>query len=156
MHHTMGDLRIGGMGIRYSQFVPKLYNYCRSLGFERNRMMPSHAFCSDESRGYPVILLAQHFGTFPFDHGQVGGKVATDRHGPHAHHGEDLLLLLASHVGYDAETQSFGVYRRSRTRGGWVRLLPRQAGCRPGLVSAGIPPRLRHHTTPFGEQSNSP
>ena len=118
MRHIMGDLRIGGMAIRYSQFVPKLYNYCLSLGFERSRMMPSRAFCSDESQGYPVILMAQHFGTFPFDHGQVGGKVATDRHGPHAHHGEDLVIIQASHVGYDAEERRFGVYRRSRTAAG--------------------------------------
>jgi hypothetical protein len=115
MHHVMGDLRLGGMAIRYSQFVPKLYNYCLSLGFERRRMMPSRAFCSDESQGYPVILLAQHFGTFPFDHGRVGGKVATDRNGPHAHHGEDLVIVHASHVGYDSERQRFGVYQRLRT-----------------------------------------
>ncbi len=118
MHQVMGDLRLGGLAIRYSQFVPKLYNYCLSLGFERNRMMPSRAFCSDESQGYPVILIAQHFGTFPFDHGQVGGKVATDRHGPHAHHGEDLVIIQASHVGYDAERQRFGVYPRPRTAHG--------------------------------------
>ena len=115
MHHMMGNLRLGGMAIRYSQFVPKLYNYCLSLGFERNRMMPSRAFCSDESQGYPVILLTQHFGTFPFDHGTVGGKVATDRHGPHADHGEDLVVIQASHVGYDSEEQRFGVYERQRT-----------------------------------------
>jgi hypothetical protein len=118
MHHVMGDLRLGRLAIRYSQFVPKLYNYCRSLGFERRRMMPSRAFCSDESQGYPVILLAQHFGTFPFDHGQVGGRVATDRHGPHAHHGEDLVIVQASHVGYDAERRRFGVYRRQRIADG--------------------------------------
>ncbi|MEJ0068641.1 MAG: hypothetical protein WDO24_07865 [Pseudomonadota bacterium] len=114
----MGELRLGKLAIRYSQFVPKLYNYCRSLGFQRDRMMPSRAFCSDESQGYPIILLAQHFGTFPFDHGQVGGKVATDRHGPHAHHGEDLVIVQASHVGYDAERRRFGVYRRPRTAQG--------------------------------------
>jgi hypothetical protein len=118
MHRVMGDLRLGGMAIRYSQFVPRLYNYCLSLGFERQRMMPSRAFCSDESQGYPVILLAQHFGTFPFDHGQVGGKVATDRNGPHAHHGEDLVILHASHVGYDADQRRFGVYRRQHTADG--------------------------------------
>ncbi|MFM0278203.1 hypothetical protein P0D75_09305 [Paraburkholderia sediminicola] len=66
MNHIMGNMRLGGMAIRYSQFVPKLYNYCLSLGFERSRMMPSRAFCSDESRGYPVILLTRHFGTVPF------------------------------------------------------------------------------------------
>jgi hypothetical protein len=115
MHHAMGDLRLGGMAIRYSQFVPKLYNYCLSLGFERRRMMPSRAFCSDESQGYPIILLTQHFGTFPFDHGRVGGKVATDRNGSHARHGEDLVIVHASHVGYDSERQRFGVYQRQRT-----------------------------------------
>jgi hypothetical protein len=114
MHRVMGDMRLGGMAIRYSQFVPKLYNYCLSLGFERNLMMPSRAFCSDESQGYPVILLAQHFGTFPFDHGRVGGKVATDRHGPHAHHGEHLVIIQASHVGYDPDGRGFGAYRRHR------------------------------------------
>jgi hypothetical protein len=118
MQHVMGDLRLGGMAIRYSLFVPKLYNYCLSLGFQRSRMMPSRAFCSDESQGYPVILMAQHFGTFPFDHGRVGGKVATDRHGPHAHHGEDLVIIQASHVGYDPSGQRFGVYPRPRTAHG--------------------------------------
>jgi hypothetical protein len=118
MHHIMGDFRLGGMAMRYSLFVPRLYNYCLSLGFARDRMMPSRAFCSDESQGYPVILLARHFGTFPFDHGRVGGKVATDRHGPHAHHGEDLVIVQASHVGYDPARGAFGVYRRQRTADG--------------------------------------
>jgi len=118
MQHVIDDFQLGNRAMRYSVFVPKLYNYCLSLGFERNRMLPSRAFCSDESQGYPVILIAQHFGTFPFDHGQVGGKVATDRHGPHAHHGEDLVIIQASHVGYDAERQRFGVYQRQRTAHG--------------------------------------
>jgi len=118
MHRIMGKLRLGRMAIRYSQFVPQLYNYCRSLGFSRDRMMPSRAFCSDESQGYPIILMAQHFGTFPFDHGVVGGKVATDRHGPHAHHGEDLVIVQASHVGYDPSARQFGTYRRARTTSG--------------------------------------
>jgi hypothetical protein len=68
MRRMRADLKIEGMAIRYSQFVPRLYNFCLSLGFQRNRMMPSRAFCSDESQGYPTILVAQHFGTFPFDH----------------------------------------------------------------------------------------
>jgi hypothetical protein len=115
MNHIMGNLRLGGLAIRYSQFVPKLYNYCLSLGFDRSRIMPSRAFCSDESQGYPIILLARHFGTFPFDHGRVGGRVATDRHAPYAHHGEDLVIVHASHVGYDPERQRFGVYPRQRS-----------------------------------------
>jgi hypothetical protein len=117
MQRTIENMRIAGHAMRYSQFVPRLYNYCLSLGFERDRMMPSRAFCSDESQGYPVILIAQHFGTFPFDHGRVGGKVAVNRHGPYAHHGEDLVIIQASHVGYDADTSRFGVYQRQRTEG---------------------------------------
>jgi hypothetical protein len=56
--------------------------------------------------------LPKHFGTFPFNHGRVGGIVATDRHGPHAHHGKDLVIIQASHVGYDPESSTFGIYRR--------------------------------------------
>lgn len=117
MHRMMGDMRIQGMAMRYSQFVPRLYNLCLSLGFRRDRMMPSRAFCSDESQGYPTMLIAQHFGTFPFDHGRVGGKVAINRHGPHADHGDDLVIVHASHVGYDSEQQRFGVYERLFTAG---------------------------------------
>ncbi|MEE9421813.1 MAG: hypothetical protein V3V50_01515, partial [Gammaproteobacteria bacterium] len=71
--------------------------------------------CSDENQGYPIILIARHFGTFPFNHGRVGGIVATDRHGPHAEHGKDLVIIQASHVGYDPDSQKFGVYRRLQT-----------------------------------------
>jgi len=118
MQRIMGDLKIAGMAMRYSLFVPRLYNLCLALGFRRRHMMPSRAFCSDESQGYPTMLIAQHFGTFPFDHGTVGGKVAVDRHGPHAGHGEDLVIIHASHVGYDADRQRFGVYERPFTADG--------------------------------------
>ena len=60
MQRIIENLRIDDHPMRYSQFVPRLYNYCLSLGFQRDRMMPSRAFCSDESQGYPVILIAQH------------------------------------------------------------------------------------------------
>lgn len=112
MPHIMGDFRIQDRMMRYSVFVPRFYNYCKSLGFEAGKMMPSRAYCSDESQGYPIILLTKHFGTFPFNHGRVGGVVATGRHGPHAHHGKDLAIVQASHVGYDPDTEVFGIYRR--------------------------------------------
>ena len=101
--------------MRYSKFAPRLFNFCLSLGMRANDIMPSRAFCSDENQGYPIILLAKHFGTFPFNHGIVGGMVATDRHEPHAHHGNDVVIIQASHVGYDPETTKFGVYRRLQT-----------------------------------------
>ena len=74
--------------------------------------MPSRAFCSDENQGYPIILIAKHFGSFPFNHGRVEGIVATDRHGPHAHHGKDVVIIQVSHVGYEPATEQFGMYRR--------------------------------------------
>ncbi len=108
----MADFQIAGMMMRYSAFIPRLYNLCRSFGFEAGKIMPSRAFCSDENQGYPIILITKHFGVFPFNHGQVGGIVATDRHAPHAEHGRDMVIIHASHVGYDPESKVFGVYRR--------------------------------------------
>ena len=112
MQNVMGDFKLDGHMMRYSLFVPRFYNLCKSFGFEAGRIMPSRAFCSDENQGFPIILITKHFGTFPFNHGLVGGIVATDRHGPHAHHGKDLVIIQASHVGYDPETCNYGVYRR--------------------------------------------
>ncbi len=109
---------IQGATFPYNDFVARLYNFCRSVGLESGKILPSRAFCSDENQGYPIILIAKHFGAFPFNHGRVGGIVATDRHGPHAHHGKDLLIIHASHVGYDPETSSFGRYTRSHTAHG--------------------------------------
>ena len=101
--------------MRYNIFVARLYNFCKSLGFQAGHIMPSRAFCSDENQGYPIIMLTKHFGTFPFNHGRVGGIVAVDRHGPHAEHGKDLVIVQASHVGYDPVTGVFGEYRRKQT-----------------------------------------
>jgi len=111
----LGAYHMSEVAMRYSRFMPRVYNLAKSLGFERGKIMPSRAFCSDESQGYPIILIAKHFGTFPFNHGLVGGIVATDRHAPHAHHGKDLVIIQASHVGYDPESGKFGVYRRLQT-----------------------------------------
>lgn len=105
MQSIVRDFRIDHM-MRYSLFVPRLYNLCLSLGFNVGNIMPSRAFCSDENQGFPIILIAKHFGAFPFNHGQVGGIVATDRHAPHAQHGKDMVIIQASHVGYDPQTRS--------------------------------------------------
>jgi len=112
MQYLMGDFKLSEKMMRFSLFVPRLYNLCRSYGFEKGMIMPSRAFCSDENQGFPIILITKHFGAFPFNHGMVGGIVATDRHGPYAHHGKDLVIIQASHVGYDPETGQFGAYRR--------------------------------------------
>ena len=111
---------VDGMALPYPEFVPRLYNLCMTLGFRKGLIMPSRAFCSDENQGLPIILLTKHFGTFPFNHGRVGGIVATDRHGPHAHHGEDAVIVQASHVGYDPETGAYGKCTRPKMEGLYV------------------------------------
>lgn len=113
-HAIVSEFRIDHM-MRYSLFVPRLYNLCRSLGFDMANVMPSRAFCADENQGFPIILITKHFGAFPFNHGRAGGIVATNRHGPHAHHGNDMVIIQASHVGYDPETETFGSYCRLQT-----------------------------------------
>ena len=118
MVEPVGGFQIQDMMMRYNLFMPRLFNWCKSLGFEPGKIMPSRAFCSDESQGYPIIMMTKHFGTFPFNHGRVGGIVATGRHGPHAAHGQDMLIIQASHVGYDPETKTFGIYRRAQTTHG--------------------------------------
>jgi hypothetical protein len=115
-HTALDDFKLDGLMLRYSAFMPRLYNYCLSLGMEPGKIMPSRAFFSDESQGFPIILIAKQFGAFPFNHGRVGGIVATNRHAPHASHGKDLVIIQASHVGFDPASQSFGHYRRLQTK----------------------------------------
>lgn len=112
---ALASFRLEDRMFCYNTFIPKLYNWCVSMGFTPGKIIPSRAFCSDESQGFPIILMAKHFGAFPFNHGRVGGIVSIDRHGPHADHGKDMLLVQASHVGYDPETGKFGEYRRLQT-----------------------------------------
>ncbi len=112
---ALASFRLEDRMFCYNTFIPKLYNWCLSLGFTPGKIVPSRAFCSDESQGFPIILMAKHFGAFPFNHGRVGGIVSIDRHAPHADHGKDLVLVQASHVGYEPETGEFGIYRRLHT-----------------------------------------
>ncbi len=126
MTHTFRNARIlrqsapflvDGMAMPYPEFMPRLYNFCMSLGFRSGLIMPSTAFCSDENQGLAIILVTKHFGTFPFNHGRVGGIVAIDRHAPHANHGEDSVILQASHVGYDPHTGEYGMFIRPQMSG---------------------------------------
>jgi len=113
----IAPFKVDGLAIPYPEFVPKLYNFCKKLGFQKGFIMPSRAFCSDENQGWPIILLTKHFGTFPFNHGRVGGIMAVDRHGPHAHHGEDSVIVQASHVGYDPDSGHYGECTRPKMKG---------------------------------------
>jgi len=133
----MADFAVDGMAIPYPEFVPRLYNLCIRLGFRKGFIMPSRAFCSDENQGIPIILLTKHFGTFPFNHGRVGGIMAIDRHAPHASHGEDSVIVQASHVGYDPDTGVYGTFRRPKSDD------------KATSVSCG---KLSHVITPYLEQ----
>eukprot|EP00808_Paulinella_micropora_P002285 g20922.t1 len=112
LDRMLGPFRMDGNAFRYSKFVPRFYNLVKSLGFERGKIMPSRAFCSDENQGFAIIKITKHFGTFPFDHGSIGGILEETRHGAHAAHGRDLVIIQASHVGYDPATGHFGSYMR--------------------------------------------
>jgi len=102
--------------IRFSEFVPRLYNLCTEHAKMRHgTIMPARAFCSDGSQGYPTILMAKHFGTFPFDYGQIGGVFDFGRSPAFATHGKDLVIVQGTHVGYDAQTEKYGRYPRHRT-----------------------------------------
>ena len=115
MRHAVDDFQLGDRAMRYSLFAPRLYNYCLSLGFSRSRMMPSRAFCSDESQGYPVILLMQHFGAFPFDHGRVGGKSRRIGMGPTPTTGRTSSSFRPATSAMTRCAAPFGVYQRPRT-----------------------------------------
>jgi len=115
LRSILGEFKIEDHTILYHKFMAQLYNYCIEQGMESGKIVPSRAFCSDESQGLPIILMSKHFGAFPFDHGLVGGLMAQGRHLAHAQHGKDLVILQASHVGYEPRTQRFGRYRRLQT-----------------------------------------
>jgi len=115
LRSILGEFKIEDHTIVYHKFMAQLYNYCLKQGMEPGKIVPSRAFCSDESQGLPIILMSKHFGAFPFDHGLVGGIMAHGRHAPHSHHGKDLVILQASHVGYEPQSQRFGRYRRLQT-----------------------------------------
>ncbi|HIO92041.1 MAG TPA: hypothetical protein EYG68_04255 [Leucothrix mucor] len=115
LQSILGNFAIEEKTIDYHSFMARFYNFCLEEGMTAGKIVPSRAFCSDESQGLPIILISKHFGAFPFDHGLVGGVMATGRHSPHAHHGQDLAIIQASHVGYDPNTETFGTYRRIQT-----------------------------------------
>jgi len=96
--HLSNSFRVDKYAKRHSKSVPRLFNFRLSLGMKPNRIMPLHGFfCSDQSQGYPIILIAKYFGSFPFNHGQ------------------NMVIIQESHVSYDPETGVLGIYRRLQT-----------------------------------------
>lgn len=118
MAMPFGEISFDYSMIPFSQFVPRLYNLCKSLGFKKGKILPSIGFCSDENQGYPTLLITKHFGAYPFNHGYIGGIMALDRHGPHAAHADDVVLIHAPHVGFDPNSGVYGTYRRRQIEAG--------------------------------------
>ena len=112
MAMPFGNVSLDLSMMSYNQFVPRMYNMCKGLGFKKGKTLPSIGFCSDENQGYPTILITKHFGAYPFNHGYIGGIMALDRHGPHAGHADDVVLMHAPHVGFEPDLQEYGTYRR--------------------------------------------
>ena len=54
-----GGFPIDDMMMRYNQFVPRLYNWCISLGFTPGKIMPSRALCSGEDQDYPITMITK-------------------------------------------------------------------------------------------------
>jgi len=115
LRSILGDFQIENNLMEYHKFIARFHNFCLQLGMEADKIVPSRAFCSDESQGLPIILISKHFCAFPFDHGLVGGIMAHGRHAAYSHHGKDLVIIQASHVGFEPEAQRFGRYRRLQT-----------------------------------------
>ncbi len=90
---------------------PKFSAQLKSLAvnhFKLNQdtILPSRAVCSDESEAQVIYSLAACFGNNPFNFGRVGGVIATDRTPAAAHHGQDIVLVAATHVGYDPSQEN--------------------------------------------------
>lgn len=86
----------------YSVFTPRLYNFCKSLGFQRQSISPLVAFCSDEDQAYHLLYITKHFGIFPIDIGSASGEALLGDSKSPAYHGKDILFIQAPHVSYES------------------------------------------------------
>jgi hypothetical protein len=55
---VLGDFHIEGAAMRYSQFVPRLYNVCLSLGFEPGKICGAIRWYQDEYRGRNLLFIS--------------------------------------------------------------------------------------------------
>ncbi|MCO6413887.1 MAG: hypothetical protein J5I92_14195 [Thiogranum sp.] len=80
----------------YSEFAPRLYNFCKQSGLRRGHWRLVSAFCPSEDQGYPLLALTKHFGCFPVDTGSPSGVM---RYAAMPEdHDMDLVIVQASHV----------------------------------------------------------
>lgn len=85
--------------------------------FDMSKTMPVKVECPDESLGLKLLYFISTFGTSPFVGGKLGAELDTKAIAPAAHHAENLVYVMGSHVGYDNESKSFGKLYREKEGG---------------------------------------
>lgn len=108
----MGEVRLNEYEMKYTDFVPKLYNWAKSLGMQKGLIVPSVGFCADGNQGFASLQIFKHFGSYPFNYGYLAGVRAMEKFGPRLSEGESAVIVQAPHVGYDPKARSFGRSRR--------------------------------------------
>jgi len=86
------------MSLDYSDFVPRLYNFCHFAGLARRKLSLGTAFCADQDQGRAALLLTKHCGAYPIE---IGNEDATlDFRDADKWMGRcnDIVLLQAGHV----------------------------------------------------------
>ena len=86
------------MSLDYSNFVPRLYNFCHSAGLARRKLSPGAVFCSDQDHGRAMLLLAKHFGAYPIELGNAGATLDCRDTDKWMDRSNDIVLLQAGHV----------------------------------------------------------
>ena len=96
--NTLGVFRIAGMSLDYSDFVPRFYNFCHSVGLPRRELSLGAAFCADQDQGRATLLLTKHFGAYPVEIGHADGTLDFRDTDKWMARSSDVVLLQASHV----------------------------------------------------------
>ena len=108
------------MSLDYSDFAPRLYNFCHSAGLARRKLSLGAAFCTDQEHGRATLLLAKHFGVFPIELGNAGGVLDFRDARNWIARSNDIVLLQADHVlnasAVPLVTGSYGPHAKSTER----------------------------------------
>jgi hypothetical protein len=96
--NPLGVFRIEGMSLDYSDFVPRLYNFCHSAGLARRKLSLGTAFCADQDQGRAALLLTKHFGAYPIEIGNADATLDFRDANNWMDRSNDIVLLQAGHV----------------------------------------------------------
>ncbi|MDH3980093.1 MAG: hypothetical protein OEU91_06225 [Gammaproteobacteria bacterium] len=96
--NPLGVFRIEGMSLDYSDFVPRLCNFCHSAGLARRKLSLGTAFCADQDQGRAALLLTKHFGAYPIEIGNEDATLDFRDADKWMGRSNDIVLLQAGHV----------------------------------------------------------